>query len=630
MSVLELTPGSVSLAELELFYRSGRGLRQSRSARKGVEAAAEQIARAVRSGEPVYGVNTGFGKLASVKIPGHDTAKLQRNLILSHCCGVGEVIDPAITRLMMALKLMSLGRGASGVRWPLIELIENMLIEGVIPRIPAQGSVGASGDLAPLAPMAAVIMGEGEAVFEGEKMSGAAALAAAGLAPVLFGPKDGLALINGTQFSTAFALAGLFGAWQAAQSALTSELAQVHADAATAQAALEAQLARVTAEGAGAQAALSDELSKARADAATRIAALEADLVRVRADLAIARASVENTAEDRASVEARLLQALESLERTQAAAASDQEVLRARLAAALAAREDAETAASDQSSLAEQRAALLAKAREALSEQEAISLEAQRQTALLNQQVAALRTQLGGLQALLDDSKERDAATNVQLQNLGSNLNAALARAASEERKRRLLEEAERKRLEIEAAQKAAEAAQNAAEAETFKAQAKDLERYRSEFFGRLRDVLGNQEGVRIEGDRFVFSSEVLFPPGGAELSVEGQIEIAKVANILRSIADDIPPEIDWVIRVDGHTDDTPLVGHSKYADNWELSQGRALSVVRYMVEALAIPPDRLAANGFGEFQPINRAATPEARAQNRRIGLKFTEKERA
>jgi len=142
-----------------------------------------------------------------------------------------------------------------------------------------------------------------------------------------------------------------------------------------------------------------------------------------------------------------------------------------------------------------------------------------------------------------------------------------------------------------------------------------------------LRDLLGNQEGVRIDGDRFVFSSEVLFPPGGADLSVEGELEIAKVANILRSVAKEIPPEIDWVIRVDGHTDDTPLINHPKYADNWELSQGRALSVVRYMVDHLAIPPNRLSANGFGEFQPINTADTPEARAQNRRIELKLTEK---
>ncbi|GAB5433039.1 MAG: hypothetical protein EpisKO_24090 [Epibacterium sp.] len=154
--------------------------------------------------------------------------------------------------------------------------------------------------------------------------------------------------------------------------------------------------------------------------------------------------------------------------------------------------------------------------------------------------------------------------------------------------------------------------------------EAKDLEQYRSEFFGQLRSVLGNQEGVRIEGDRFVFASEVLFALGSAELSEAGKAEIAKVARILQNVAAAIPDDINWIIRVDGHTDNQRFVGAGKYADNWELSQGRALSVVRYMIDELGIPPGRLAANGFGEFQPVNPADTPEARAQNRRIELKL------
>ena len=231
----------------------------------------------------------------------------------------------------------------------------------------------------------------------------------------------------------------------------------------------------------------------------------------------------------------------------------------------------------------------------------------------MNQQVAALRTQLSGLQALLDDAKERDAAAQVQLQTLGSDLNAALARAASEERKRRLLEEAERIRLE--------------AEAKALAEEAKDLARYRSEFFGRLREILAGQEGVRIVGDRFVFSSEVLFPPGGAELSEAGKAEIAKIAAILRNISSDIPAGIDWVIRVDGHTDNVPIINGAEFADNWELSQARALSVVRFMASEQGIPPNRLAANGFGEYQPLDPRNTREARAKNRRIELKITEK---
>ena len=142
-----------------------------------------------------------------------------------------------------------------------------------------------------------------------------------------------------------------------------------------------------------------------------------------------------------------------------------------------------------------------------------------------------------------------------------------------------------------------------------------------------MREVLGNQEGIRIEGDRFVFSSEVLFELASATLSPDGQQEVAKVADIISLVADEIPPEIDWIIRVDGHTDNLPLSGTGEFADNWELSQGRALSVVKYMVNALGLPPDRLSANGFGEYQPVATDDTPEARAQNRRIELKFTEK---
>ncbi len=296
------------------------------------------------------------------------------------------------------------------------------------------------------------------------------------------------------------------------------------------------------------------------------------------------------------------------------------EELRAQLQAALDAQTQAQANAAEQRSLAEERAALLALAREALASEQEISTEAQRQTALLNQQMAALRSQLGSLQALLDDYEERNTAAEIQIQTLGQDLNAALARAASEERRRRLLEEAERIRLE-------AEAEKLAGQNQELAAQAEDLQRYRSEFFGRLRDVLGDQDGVRIEGDRFVFSSEVLFATGSANLSAEGRQEVAKVANILRGVAAEIPEGLNWVIRVDGHTDNVPLAGSGRYRDNWELSQGRALSVVRYMVDALGIPPDRLAANGFGEFQPVNPADTPEARAQNRRIELKLTER---
>ncbi len=220
MNTLTLTSGAVTLAALEQVFREEPPVKLDRGCKSSVERAAAQLAAAAAGDAPVYGVNTGFGKLASLKIEKEDTATLQRNLIISHCCGVGEAIPRAHARLIMVLKLLSLGRGASGVRWSLIELLEDMLEQGVTPVIPAQGSVGASGDLAPLAHMTAVIIGEGEAEFDGVVMPGADALAKAGLSPIQLGPKEGLAFINGTQFSTAFALAGLFGAWRSAKSAL--------------------------------------------------------------------------------------------------------------------------------------------------------------------------------------------------------------------------------------------------------------------------------------------------------------------------------------------------------------------------------------------------------------------------
>ncbi|SNY89939.1 histidine ammonia-lyase [Cohaesibacter sp. ES.047] len=222
MRSVTLVPGTVTLTELEAIYRDGLAVMIDRSARPAIDEAAARVAAAANGNEAVYGVNTGFGKLASVKIAPEDTATLQRNLILSHCCGVGDELDAATVRLIMTLKLLSLARGASGVRWEILELIEACLAKGVTPVIPSQGSVGASGDLAPLAHMTAVLIGEGEATFEGERLSGAEALAKAGLSPVILGPKEGLGLINGTQVSTAFALTGLFGALRMAEACLVT------------------------------------------------------------------------------------------------------------------------------------------------------------------------------------------------------------------------------------------------------------------------------------------------------------------------------------------------------------------------------------------------------------------------
>ncbi|WJR68267.1 histidine ammonia-lyase [Neorhizobium sp. CSC1952] len=217
-----LHPGKVPLADLAEIYWSNGSARLDPSSDGAIDRGAARIAEIAAGNEPVYGINTGFGKLASIRIDAADVATLQRNLILSHCCGVGAPLPENVVRLVMALKLISLGRGASGVRIELVRLIEAMLEKGVIPVIPEKGSVGASGDLAPLAHMAAVMMGEGEAFFQGEQMAARQALAAAGLEPVVLAAKEGLALINGTQTSTALALAGLFRAHRAAQSALVT------------------------------------------------------------------------------------------------------------------------------------------------------------------------------------------------------------------------------------------------------------------------------------------------------------------------------------------------------------------------------------------------------------------------
>jgi len=318
------------------------------------------------------------------------------------------------------------------------------------------------------------------------------------------------------------------------------------------------------------------------------------------------------------------------------------------LAEAIAAKLLAEDELQETLSESQRQAALLNAAWDSLGKERQISAEGRREIALLNRQIIELRNQLGSLQALLDHAKELDAETNVRIEQLGADLNTALARAAAEERRRRELEEAERRRLEAETArlQGQAENLQGQAESleieterlqsqteslqgqtERLQDQAEDLERYRSEFFGRLREVLGGREGVRIEGDRFVFSSEVLFPTAEVELSPDGKEEVKKVAEIVRSVADRIPPHLEWVIRVDGHTDSRPLSGGGRYRDNWELSQGRALSVVRYMIDELGIPPNRLAAAGFGEYHPVDTGNTSEAFARNRRIELKFTEK---
>ncbi|WP_083778415.1 histidine ammonia-lyase [Caulobacter segnis] len=218
---LVLTPGDVPLADWKAIYR-GAGARLADGAWPVIAASAEAVERILAKGEPIYGINTGFGKLASVRIGDEDLATLQRNIVLSHAAGVGEPSPIPVVRLMMALKLASLAQGASGVRVETVRLLEAMLVQGLTPVIPCQGSVGASGDLAPLAHMAATMIGVGEIFVGGARVPADQALSDAGLSPLTLGPKEGLALLNGTQFSTANALAGLFEAERLFQTALVT------------------------------------------------------------------------------------------------------------------------------------------------------------------------------------------------------------------------------------------------------------------------------------------------------------------------------------------------------------------------------------------------------------------------
>ncbi|SCX91997.1 histidine ammonia-lyase [Microvirga guangxiensis] len=219
--ILTLIPGSVSLADWRRVYR-GVEVELDEGCRTRIEAGAKTIETIVAKGEPVYGINTGFGKLASVRIGTADLATLQRNIVLSHAAGVGEPLPIPVVRLVMALKLASLAQGASGVRWSTIEHLIACLRAGLVPVIPGQGSVGASGDLAPLAHMTAALMGVGEFFVDGVRIPAEAALSQAGLDPLVLGPKEGLALLNGTQVSTALALAGLFEAERVFQAALVT------------------------------------------------------------------------------------------------------------------------------------------------------------------------------------------------------------------------------------------------------------------------------------------------------------------------------------------------------------------------------------------------------------------------
>jgi len=220
--LVTLRPARVTLADWRAIY-AGAGVALDPACESAIEESARAVETIVAKGEPVYGINTGFGKLASMRISPADLAQLQRNIVLSHAAGVGPPMPRPIARLMLALKLASLAQGASGVRRATLAMLEAMLARHLIPVVPCQGSVGASGDLAPLAHVAASMIGVGDMLVpEDDRLPAAAALKAHGLAPLVLGAKEGLALLNGTQFSTAYALAALFEAGNLLRAALVT------------------------------------------------------------------------------------------------------------------------------------------------------------------------------------------------------------------------------------------------------------------------------------------------------------------------------------------------------------------------------------------------------------------------
>jgi chemotaxis protein MotB len=350
-----------------------------------------------------------------------------------------------------------------------------------------------------------------------------------------------------------------------------------------------------------------DRLSARLADAALQAQAAQARSTQLQSQLADAAKRNDAAAQDAATNAAKLADTqrqlasaqamLEEMKRQQAeldkTVQTDKATLQAKLSelAQLAEQVRNLTALRDELERQAQDAAVRAtteqQRREAvaaqLAEEKKLGDSARAQIAAMNEQLAQLRAQLATVSHALDVSEASGKDKDVQIANLSARLNTALAQKVEE------------------------------------------LQRYRSDFFGRLREVLANRPGIQIVGDRFVFQSEVLFPVGSADLTPAGQDQINQLATTLRDIEKEIPPDVHWILRVDGHADKQPVSGGA-FASNWELSAQRAINVVKLLI-ADGIPPDRLAATGFADFQPLDPADTPEAYAKNRRIEIRLTDR---
>ncbi|PJA60282.1 MAG: flagellar motor protein [Rhodobacterales bacterium CG_4_9_14_3_um_filter_71_31] len=440
------------------------------------------------------------------------------------------------------------------------------------------------------------------------------------LAQALGAERDALSA-RVTEFEARIAaLIGERDAAQGAQAAAEGDAAQAARDLTAARmrlSALEAAQTRSVSEAEALRLTLATLRSEISAEAeAARLAAARADAMaalaeQLRAEKAQAEgaAAVARDTLD-AAEQARLLEAAaaEALRQRLSDATSelsamslilDEERRRAedtltKLAAAEAARRDLTLERDQALSAAERERALLAVARARLGETQATTVDQARELAALNAQTRALREQLGALQASLTQAEAADAEAEVQIAALGERLNAALAREAALQRR----------------------------EAERLREENRDLASYRSEFFGRMREILGGRDDVRVVGDRFVFQSEVLFDTGSAALGFEGRANLSRLAAAIREVRPEIPEGIDWILRIDGHTD-----ARGPVAVNWRLSQERALAVASYLIEVEGLPPERLAPTGFGPFQPVDAGTSEAAYARNRRIEVKFTER---
>jgi chemotaxis protein MotB len=366
-------------------------------------------------------------------------------------------------------------------------------------------------------------------------------------------------------------------------------------DAATAAAGLvEARRAlaardQALAEAQAAAAAREKELGGTRTDLAARekdLTAAQSQLLAMQGALAAAQQELEATKQRVAEMQRQA----EAMDRTVKA---DKETIEARLsdlarmqeqARAMAAlRDDLERQVKETAARATTEEERRAAAAAALAEEKKFSDSARAQIALLNQNVEAMRAELARVGAALEASEKAGKEKDTQIVNLGARLNSALAQKVEE------------------------------------------LQRYRSDFFGRLREVLANRPGIQVVGDRFVFQSEVLFPVGSAELSATGWEQVRALAATLISVSKEIPPDVNWLLRVDGHADRQP-VQSGRFASNWELSAARAITVVKLLI-AEGVAPNRLAATGFGDNQPLDPADTPEAYAKNRRIEIRLTDR---